>query len=449
MKKGRTVSVIGYGRFGKLLALLLRDDFDVLAFDLDSESCEELGEGSPTFVDLETALSANDIFYCVPISRFESTIAEHMQLLAGSEPKTIIDVLSVKMHAKSVLEQYLPDGFQAMLTHPMFGPDTIRAQGVVGQRIVIDRFRMKDKSYRFWKEFFTRKELKVIEMSAEEHDRLAASSQGLAHFVGRVLGEFSLEPTTIDTLGAKKLLEISNLACNDSWQLFSDLQLYNPYTRPMRVKLGEAQETVFDRLLPNRASSDKLVVGVQGGRGSFNEEAARYYLGRSSEKNVELRYLHTTENVLKSLYEGEIDRGQFAIHNSQGGIVHESIAAMARYRFEIVEEFAIKIRHCLMISPQSSLEEIESIMAHPQVFRQCRTNLEKKYSKLNLVSGEGELIDHAKVAELIASGEISSRTATMGSISLAALHGLRIIEEDLQDLHDNYTSFLWVQRPSA
>ena len=102
-----------------------------------------------------------------------------------------------------------------------------------------------------------------------------------------------------------------------------------------------------------------------------------------------------------------------------------------------------------MISPESSLENIDSIMAHPQVFRQCRTNLEMKYSKLLLKSGEGELIDHAKVAELIAAGELPVTTATMGSVALAQLYGLKVIEEDLQDLQDNYTSFLWVQRPSS
>src|SRR6202043_2424300 len=40
--------------------------------------------------------------------------------------------------------------------------------------------------------------------------------------------------------------------------------------------------------------------------------------------------------------EGTIDRGLFAIHNSAGGMVGESVAAMASYRFSIVEEFAIK-----------------------------------------------------------------------------------------------------------
>jgi prephenate dehydratase len=37
----------------------------------------------------------------------------------------------------------------------------------------------------------------------------------------------------------------------------------------------------------------------------------------------------------------------------------------------------------------------------------------------------------------------------MGSRVLADMYGLRVIEDDLQDLNENFTSFLWVQRPGA
>ena len=449
MDRERRVGIIGYGRFGKLLALLLRDDFEVLVFDSEPATCEESGEGSPTFVDLETVLDQEVIFYCVPISSFERVLSEHVKYFErDGKERTLVDVLSVKLHPMEVFSRLLPDSCKAILTHPMFGPDTIRAQGVVGQRLVMDPFSSKKEVFEFWKSFFTRKELKVIEMTADEHDRLAAGSQGLAHFAGRVLGEFGIEPSSIDTLGAKKLIELKNLVCNDSWQLFVDLQMYNPYTREMRVRLGQAQQSVFDRLLPNREREDHLVIGLQGGKGSFNEEAAKYYLSRGSEKSYEFRYLHTTDRVLEALYRGEIDRGQFAIHNVIGGAVAESISAMARFRFEIVEQFTLKISHCLMISKEARFEDVDRVMAHPQVFRQCRGNLDRRYSRLRLESGEGELIDHAKVAELLSEGKLGSNIATMGSRALAEIYGLQIIEENLQDMDENYTSFLWVQRPA-
>ena len=52
---------------------------------------------------------------------------------------------------------------------------------------------------------------------------------------------------------------------------------------------------------------------------------------------------------MRALHLGEIDKGQFAIHNSLGGNCDESIQAMAKYKFKITDQFAIKIAHALMI----------------------------------------------------------------------------------------------------
>ena len=35
----------------------------------------------------------------------------------------------------------------------------------------------------------------------------------------------------------------------------------------------------------------------------------------------------------------------------------------------------------------------------------------------------------------------------MGSATLAEINGLRVVEDNLQDLDENFTSFLWVERP--
>ncbi len=74
-------------------------------------------------------------------------------------------------------------------------------------------------------------------MSPEKHDQLTAYSQGITHYVGRLLAELQLQPTVIDTLGYRKMLEVMGQTCNDSWQLFLDLQNYNPYAMKMRKDL--------------------------------------------------------------------------------------------------------------------------------------------------------------------------------------------------------------------
>jgi prephenate dehydrogenase len=445
----KSVGVIGFGRFGQLWASILKSDFDVWVYDENEALASLAKDVGVEFLPLKMALKADYIYYCVPISAFEDTVKEHLAIyseLPGA--KKLIDVLSVKLHPKEVFDQHLTPDFQVMLTHPMFGPDSVKLDGLAGQPIIMDRYRMDYDDYNLWKRFFEKKSLRIVEMSADEHDRLAADSQGLTHFIGRVLGECAFAPTAIDTSGTKKLFEIRDQVCNDTWQLFVDLQTYNPHTRAMRLRLSKAQTKIFNQLLPNRIHKDRLVIGIQGGRGSFNEEAARYFLSRMPDQPFELKYLHTTENVLRALHEGQVDRGQFAIHNSLGGIVTESVTAMSHYHYDIVEEFAIKISHALLIRSDASFTEIDTIMTHPQVLKQCRINLEKKYANLKQTSGDGEMVDHAKVAEHLGKGEIEKNIATMGSKVLAEINKLKIIEENLQDQEHNFTSFLFVQRPA-
>ncbi len=196
-------------------------------------------------------------------------------------------------------------------------------------------------------------------------------------------------------------------------------------------------------------SKEPLVLGIQGGKGSFNEEAARQRMARTPDKPFTLTYLHTTENVLKALHDGSIDRGQFAIRNSLGGFVDESVEAAKRYTYEKIDEFAISIKHALMIASDAQIEDIDTIMAHPQALSQCKHSLARKYNHLKLVSGEGDLIDHAKVAEMLGQGKLGKNIATLGSKVLAELHGLKIVEANMQDSGSNFTTFIWVQRPKS
>lgn len=428
----KRITIIGYGRFGQTLERLLQDDFDLTIYTRKGD------------VSLEKAYESDVIFFAVPIASFEEVIKEHQKYFRDDH--VLIDVLSVKMHPKDIFEKYLKDTkIQALLTHPMFGPDSSK-DGFEHLPMILDRFKTSDETYDFWKKYFEEKKLRVIEMTAEEHDKLAADSQGLTHFIGRLLDEFDLKPTSIDSVGAKKLQEVKEQVCNDTWELFTNLQHFNPYTKQMRLRIGEAYDKLYNKLLPKQIDPDKITVGIQGGKGSFNEEAIMYYLKRNNITDYNIEYLYTSMNVLKALHEGKIDRGQFAIHNSIGGIVGESVHAMAKYKFQIVEEFAIKIAHTLMIRKDSKLSDITTIMAHPQVFAQCKNTLSQKYPNLKQTSGEGELIDHALVAKQLSEKILPKEIAVMGSKVLAEIYDLHVVETDLQDLKENYTSFLLVER---
>lgn len=443
----KTVSIIGFGRFGKILYRLLKDDFIITVYrrnPLTSEDRNLLGKTAKFSTDLTEVYKSEVIFFAVPISSFDSVIKQHKKYF--QEEQLLVDVLSVKIHPKNVFEKYLKNSkTQFLLTHPMFGPDSSKG-GFTGLPLILSKGTVSPKNYVFWRKYFTQKGIRVVEIEAEAHDKLAANSQGLTHFIGRLLEEMRIQKGPIDSLGTVKLLEIEEQTCNDTWQLFTDLQHYNPYTKQMRSRLGEAYDKLYNKLLPKQLNKNYITYGIQGGKGSFNEEAILYFLDRDKITNYKIKYLYTSENVLEALHMGEIDRGQFAIHNSVGGIVEESIHAMAKYKFNILGEFAIKISHALMVRKDINFGEITTIMSHPQVFAQCKQTLMKKYPDLKQISGERELIDHAMVAKYLSENKLGKHIATMGSRVLAELYDLKIIEDNLQDAKENYTSFLSVGR---
>lgn len=442
----KTATVVGFGRFGEFWAKLLSETFQVSIVENDPKKILLAQDLGFLVEKPEQALQRDAVFYCVPISLFREIFLEHTKYLKEKKPKVLFDCLSVKVHPKNVFLESAVQDIEIGLLHPLFGPDSVKVHGLKGLPLSIDRFRLSDASFKFWNTFFKSLGIIVHEMSAEEHDTLAANSQGLTHYIGRILGEMKIAPTAIDTVGAAKLHEIKEQVCNDSEELFYNLQQYNPYTLDMRIALGAAQSKIYTKLLPNRINSEKLHIGIQGGPGSFNEEATLFYLEKLNEKNFKLEYLYTSDAVLKSLYSGKTDRGVFAIHNSLGGIVDESVQAMAKYNFSIIDEFSIIISHCLLLHPQSSLEKIDTIMGHPQALKQCAGNLKTRFPNLKCISGNGELADPSKASEELCRGSIPKTTAILGSKTLSRIFGLQIAAENLQDLAENYTSFLWVER---
>lgn len=200
---------------------------------------------------------------------------------------------------------------------------------------------------------------------------------------------------------------------------------------------------------PTLKPSIPMILGIQGGQGSFNEEAAQAFIQEHEISSYQIRYLFTSPNVMEALCRGEITRGQCAIYNSIGGYVEETTHALEQYPVRIVDEFAIQISHTLMLHPKATMAEITTIMCHPQVLAQCKQNLAEKYPHLKQASGEGELVDTAKVAEALAHEQLPKSIAVLGPKTLAKLYGFQIFDDNLQDLKENYTRFVHVERISS
>lgn len=77
----------------------------------------------------------------------------------------------------------------------------------------------------------------------------------------------------------------------------------------------------------------------------------------------------------------------FAIVNSKGGLVQESLDAIGKYNFEVIADVNLTIKHVLMCRKDIARYEVTTIMAHPQVFSQCQDTLQRHYMRYELLSG--------------------------------------------------------------
>ena len=235
-----SVGIIGFGRFGKVLANILQRGFAIKAYDPKPAGPFP----GVQFLDLDTVLNEKVVFIAVPIRHFESVIADISTKL--KKETTLIDVCSVKNYPVNIMLKILPDHIGVIATHPMFGPDSYISNSNL--KMMINNTRDLHNQYSFWKRFFSDQGIQIIEMTPDQHDRLAAKTQGVTHFLGRMLKEFGIKKTNIDTQGFRDLLDLVGQTCNDTWELYADLQLYNPYTEEMVEKV-KASTTKLDNQL--------------------------------------------------------------------------------------------------------------------------------------------------------------------------------------------------------
>jgi len=118
-------------------------------------------------------------------------------------------------------------------------------------------------------------------------------------------------------------------------------------------------------------------VAFQGERGAYSEEAIVKYL-----KNADSIAYPTMREVFEAVNKGDVDFAMIPIENSIEGSVGEAIDLLMRYPLKINAEIILRIVHCLISNPDTSLSDIKTVYSHPQALGQCRNFLEKLNCKI-------------------------------------------------------------------
>ncbi len=185
-----------------------------------------------------------------------------------------------------------------------------------------------------------------------------------------------------------------------------------------------------------------IVIGIQGGKGSFSEEAAHIFAERQQIKQFDIDYLISSENVLEKVESGSIDYGIFAMENAQGGLVMESTYALATHRCTVIDTFQIMVVQNLLTLPNTKSDNITAIHSHRQALRQCRRYLADNFWGVDLVEAD----DTAESARKLSEGELPATAAVIANKACAEHYNLELLQESIHDLKNNLTLFLGVTK---
>lgn len=134
--------------------------------------------------------------------------------------------------------------------------------------------------------------------------------------------------------------------------------------------------------------------------------------------------------------------GVIPIENSTEGVVRETIDGLLRYAPLINREFEMDIVHCLLCHPDGGPDEAERVLSHPQPLAQCRKYLDKNYASLPRQTA-------ASTASAAIAAKNDRRTLAIANPFAAESLGLKVIDRDIADRHDNATRFICIGSEDA
>ncbi|XP_008228675.1 PREDICTED: arogenate dehydrogenase 2, chloroplastic [Prunus mume] len=248
------IAIIGFGNFGQFLAkTLVQQGHTVLAQSRSDYSKVAENVGVSFFTDPHDLCEQHPevVLLCTSILSTEKVIKSFpFQRLRRNT--LFVDVLSVKEFPRDLLLKYLPDEFDILCTHPMFGPQSGK-NSWVNLPFVYDKVRIGNNGFRFnrcekFLDIFGREGCRMVEMSCAEHDKHAAGSQFVTHTMGRVLEKFKLESSPISTKGYETLLNLVENTSGDSFDLYYGLFMYNKNAMEQLERLDMAFEALKKEL---------------------------------------------------------------------------------------------------------------------------------------------------------------------------------------------------------
>ena len=232
---------------------------------------------------------------------------------------------------------------------------------------------------------------------------------------------------------AQVVREIGKLKADGNKSIYTPHREQAVYANVTNANAGpvsdEAVRAVFREVMSGCIALEKpLKIAYLGPPGTFTHWAARSKFGDS----VQCVPAASLDEVFEEVEHKRADYGVVPIENSTEGGIRETLARFLRSPLKACAEIVCEIHHSLLANCR--LGEIKKVYSKGTVFGQTRRWLR-------------EHLPHAETVEVASTGRAAELTAAepgaaaIGHAELAAVYGLNILFDHIEDYAHNVTRF--------
>ncbi|MCK9286008.1 MAG: 3-deoxy-7-phosphoheptulonate synthase [Sphaerochaetaceae bacterium] len=188
----------------------------------------------------------------------------------------------------------------------------------------------------------------------------------------------------------------------------------------------------------NRQIGSTMNVAFQGDHGAFSEQAIRQVF----DDQVATLPCRMFSDAFEKVQAGEARYAVLPVENTLGGTINETLDLLNSYpNLTVVGEKQIRIVHCLIGLPGSSLDQLEQVYTHPQGLAQCSRFLETELPQAQALPFFDTAGAVAHIAQLR-----NPKIAAIASSAAARYHKMEILREGIETDSSNFTRFYVISR---
>lgn len=180
----------------------------------------------------------------------------------------------------------------------------------------------------------------------------------------------------------------------------------------------------------------KTIIAYQGVSGSNNEVAAKEFA--KTMDLGEISYIEgvSSQGVVDSLQKKEAQYGVTATYNNLVGDVRETTLALDGVTYTILATTKLHIHHSLFVKNKECT--INTIASHPHALGQCKDYINKHLPGVT----QKAISDTAIGARHLSTGALPDDTAILCRKNAGDSFNLHMLQENVADTIDNYTTFI-------